>query len=93
MSKAFIEKVLKRYAKNNTFKVKKIDFVKYKNTRALNREIIDNTKEKKHFEWLFYIEKTDNVVFQSPLNYIGEENMSETDNGLETTGNDEDNGV
>ena len=71
MSKSFIEKVLKRYAVTGTYKLKKIDFVKYKNTRAVNRENRENTKHKKHYEWLFIIEKTKDVKYISPLNYIG----------------------
>lgn len=71
MSKEYIEKVLKRYAKEGTYYFKKINFVKYKNTRAVNREEIENTKEKKHYEWLFYIEKKENPLYVSPLNYIG----------------------
>lgn len=71
MSKEFIEKVLKRYAKEGTYEFKKIKFVKYKSTRAVNREIKDNTKNKEHYEWLFYIEKKDEVNYTSPLNYIG----------------------
>ena len=71
MSKEYIEKVMKRYAKDGTYTFKKIDFVKYKSTRAVNKEIKDNTKDKKHYEWLFYIEKTDTPLYISPLNYIG----------------------
>lgn len=71
MSKEYIEKVLKRYAKEGTYTFKKIDFVKYKNTRAVKREIKENTKSKKHYEWLFYIEKKENPIYISPLNYIG----------------------
>ncbi|MEG1142662.1 MAG: DNA adenine methylase, partial [Clostridia bacterium] len=71
MSKEFIEKVLKRYAKDGTYFFKEIDFIKYKSTRAVKKEIKDNTKEKKHFEWLFYIEKKDDPIYVSPLNYIG----------------------
>lgn len=71
MSKEFIESVLKRYAKEGTYTFKKIDFVKYKSSRAVNRENIENTKDKKHYEWLFYIEKKDNPLYISPLNYIG----------------------
>jgi adenine-specific DNA-methyltransferase len=71
MSKEFIEKVLKRYAKPNSYKIKKINFVKYKNTRAVNREERENLKDKKHFEWLFIIEKTNDTNYVSPLNYIG----------------------
>ena len=39
MSKEYIEKVLKRYAKDGTYEFKEISFVKYKSTRAVAREI------------------------------------------------------
>ena len=71
MSKEYIESVLKRYAKEGTYQFKKIDFVKYKSTRAVKREIKNNTKDKKHYEWLFYIEKAAEPLYISPLNYIG----------------------
>lgn len=71
MSKEFIEKVLKRYAKPGTYTFKEIDFVKYKNTRAVNKEEKDNSRSKKHYEWLFFIEKNNNPLYISPLNYIG----------------------
>ncbi len=71
MSKEFIEKVLKRYAKEGTYQFKKIDFVKYKSTRAVKKEIREDTESKKHYEWLFYIEKKENPLYISPLNYIG----------------------
>lgn len=71
MSKEYIEKVLKRYAKEGTYVFKQIDFVKYKSTRAVKREIAENTKNKKHYEWLFYIEKKEDPLYISPLNYIG----------------------
>lgn len=71
MSKEYIEKVLKRYAKEGTYEFKKINFVKYKSTRAVKREIKNNTKNKEHYEWLFYIEKNTDVNYISPLNYIG----------------------
>lgn len=71
MSAKFIENVLKRYGKQETYVFKKIDFVKYKSTRAVVRENKDNTKNKKHYEYLFYIEKNDSIKFSSPLNYIG----------------------
>lgn len=57
MSKEYIESVLKRYAKPNTYKFEKVDFVKYKSTRAVNKEEHENTKNDKHYEWLFFIEK------------------------------------
>lgn len=71
MSKEFIESVLKRYAKEGTYEFKKIKFTKYKSTRAVNREKKTNVKNKEHYEWLFYIEKKDDVNYISPLNYIG----------------------
>lgn len=71
MSIKFIEAVLKRYAKKNTYTFKKINFVKYKSIRAVNKEIKDGTKNKIHYEYLFYIEKENNPVYISPLNYIG----------------------
>lgn len=71
MSKEYIEKVLKRYAKDGTYEFKEISFVKYKSTRAVAREIKENTVNKAHYEWLFYIEKKDDPKYISPLNYIG----------------------
>lgn len=71
MSKEFIEKVLKRYAVEGTYTFKQINFVKYKSTRAVNKEIADNTQKKTHYEWLFYIEKKQTPLYISPLNYIG----------------------
>lgn len=71
MSKEYIEKVLKRYAKDGTYEFKEISFAKYKSTRAVAREIKENTVNKAHYEWLFYIEKKDNPKYISPLNYIG----------------------
>lgn len=71
MSKEYIEKVLKRYAKDGTYEFKEISFVKYKSTRAVAREIKENTVNKAHYEWLFYIEKKGDPKYISPLNYIG----------------------
>lgn len=71
MSPKFIEAVLKRYGKAETYVFKKIDFVKYKSTRAVNKEIKDNTQNSKHYEYLFYVEKKDEPKYVSPLNYIG----------------------
>jgi modification methylase llaI len=71
MSQKFIESVLKRYAKPNSYIFKKIDYVKYKSTRAVVKEKIDNAKNKNHYEYLFYIEKNDSERYVSPLNYIG----------------------
>lgn len=71
MSKEYIEKLLKRYAKDGTYEFKKISFVKYKSTRAVAKERKENTVNKAHYEWLFYIEKKDDPKYISPLNYIG----------------------
>ena len=71
LSKDFIEKLLKRYAVDGSYTFKQINFVKYKSTRAVNREIADNTRAKVHYEWLFYIEKKQEADYISPLNYIG----------------------
>ena len=65
MSKSFIEASLKRYGKADTYVCKKIPYKKYRNFK---------TKcEKEHFEYLFFIEKKpkNEVVYESPLNYIG----------------------
>lgn len=71
MSKELIEKILKRYATDGSYCFKKIDFVKYKNTRAVKREVKENIAHHKHYEWLFFIEKKDDSIYNSPLNYIG----------------------
>jgi adenine-specific DNA-methyltransferase len=65
MSKSFIEASLKRYGKPETYTCIKIEYKKYRNFK---------TKcEKEHFEYLFFIEKKspNEVVYESPLNYIG----------------------
>ncbi len=65
MSKTFIEAALKRYGKQETFICKKIPYKKYQNWKSQN--------ENEHFEYLFFIEKKplEQVVYESPLNYIG----------------------
>lgn len=63
MSKEYIESVLKRHGKKETYEFRKINYRKYTNAKSEN----DDT----HCEYLFYIEKTDNVNFSSPLNFIG----------------------
>lgn len=62
MSKEFIESVLKRHGKAETLKFKKIEYRRYLNSRA---------KDAEHYEYLFYVEKKENVNYASPLNYIG----------------------
>ena len=65
MSKDFIESTLKRYGKKDTYICKKIPYKKYQNWKSNNN--------KKHYEYLFFIEKkpSEEVVYESPLNYIG----------------------
>ncbi len=65
MSKEFIEACLKRYGIPETYKCKKISYKKYQNWKSKNA--------KEHFEYLFYIEKknSQDIVYESPLNYIG----------------------
>ena len=63
MTKEFIESVLKRYGKSETFDFKKFSYRRYKNSIAEDK---DN-----HCEYLFYIEKKDEVFYASPLNFIG----------------------
>lgn len=65
MTKSFIEASLKRYGKPETYVCKKIEYKKYRNFK---------TKcQKEHFEYLFFIEKKTQteVIYESPLNYIG----------------------
>ena len=65
MSKSFIEASLKRYGKPKTYICKKIQYAKYKNFKSKSK--------KEHFEYLFFIEKKNikEIVYESPLNYIG----------------------
>jgi len=65
MSKDYIENVLKRYGKEETFQFKKISYKKYLNSKA--------DKDGEHYEYLFYIEKKEDkdINYYSPLNYMG----------------------
>ncbi len=65
LSKSFVEASLKRYGKPDSYVCKKISYNKYKNFKSRGK--------KEHFEYLFFIEKktTDEVYYESPLNYIG----------------------
>ncbi|MCH5165414.1 MAG: Dam family site-specific DNA-(adenine-N6)-methyltransferase [Clostridiales bacterium] len=63
MSKEYIESVLKRYGKKETFKFKKFGYKRYNNRKSTNDE--------NHLEYLFFIEKKEDVVYSSPLNFIG----------------------
>lgn len=71
MSRDFIERVLKRYAVEGTYEFRQIDFVKYRSTRSVNREIEEHKQGTIHYEWLFYIQKKRTPIYISPLNYIG----------------------
>lgn len=65
MSKEYIEAAMKRYGKPETYVCKKIAYKKYQNWKSQN--------ERKHFEYLFYVEKREpsEVLYECPLNYIG----------------------
>lgn len=65
MEKDYIEAVLKRYGKVNTYFCKELNYKKYENWKSNNK--------KKNYEYLFYIEKKDakDINYESPLNYIG----------------------
>jgi adenine-specific DNA-methyltransferase len=64
MSCKYIENVLKRYGKPETFYFTKIPYFKYKNHQTSDKKI--------HCEYLFYIEKNNtNAIYSSPLNYQG----------------------
>lgn len=66
MSKEYIESVMKRHGKPETFEFRKFTYKQYLNSKA--------EKDEKHCEYLFYIEKKDKleeVNYSSPLNYIG----------------------
>lgn len=66
MSKEYIESVMKRYGKAETFEFRKFTYRKYLNSKS--------EKNEKHSEYLFYIEKKENIkeiTYTSPLNYIG----------------------
>lgn len=63
MSKDYIESVLKRYGKKDTYECRIISYSRYKNSRTQDKQ--------NHYEYLFYIEKKNDVIYESPLNYIG----------------------
>ena len=65
MSKDFIEAVLKRYGKAETYSFTSVSYKKYQNWKSKN----DN----EHFEYLFFVElkKKEDIYYESPLNYIG----------------------
>ena len=61
MSKEYISASMKRYG--NLVKAERIGYKKYQNWKS------EDVKE--HFEYLFLMEKKSNVIYQAPLNYIG----------------------
>lgn len=65
MSKEYIENVLKRYGKEETYAFKKFTYKKYLNYKTENNG--------EHFEYIFYIEKKEKnkINYYSPLNYMG----------------------
>lgn len=65
MSKEFIEASMKRYGVSGTYCCKTISYKKYQNWKS------NNTRE--HFEYIFFVEKkpAEQVIYESPLNYIG----------------------
>lgn len=65
MSKGFIESILKRYGKPETYTCKEISYKRYGNHKS--------QKKDGHSEYLFFIEKKnkEDINYESPLNYIG----------------------
>lgn len=63
MTKEYIESVLKRHGKAETFELVKIPYKRYQNVKSVNKE--------DHCEYLFYIEKKQSANYASPLNFIG----------------------
>ncbi|MDO5563837.1 MAG: DNA adenine methylase [Eubacteriales bacterium] len=73
MSKDFIEAVMKRYGKPETYSCKKIAYKKYQNWKSNNQD--------EHYEYLFFVEmkEKNKIVYESPLNYIGSKAKIVTD--------------
>ena len=65
ISKDFIESLFKRYSVDGTYEFQSIVYRRYKNAKAEDKQ--------NHAEYLFFMEKkpSDQVVYASPLNYIG----------------------
>jgi len=65
LSRSFIEAVLKRYGKPDTYICRKIKYKKYTNFKSRD--------DLEHFEYLFFVEKkpSSEVFYESPLNYMG----------------------
>lgn len=63
LEKDFIEKCLKKYSVADTYKCKVISHPNYTNLNSLRDVSLE--------EYLFYIEKSDFTLIESPLNYMG----------------------
>lgn len=65
MSQKYIENILKRYGKPETYELRKMNYKQYKNHQT--------TDKQEHCEYLFFIEKKnyEQVNYASPLNYQG----------------------
>ena len=63
LDKDFIERCLKKYSVTGTYKFQILDHRNYTNRKSLRDESLQ--------EYLFYIEKSDSVLIESPLNYMG----------------------
>ena len=66
MSEKYIEHILKRYGKPETYTLVKIPYKKYINHHA-------SKDSSEHYEYIFYVEKKnyEDVLYASPLNYQG----------------------
>lgn len=66
MSVDYIANVLKRHGDSNSYQLKKVPYKKYRNSRT-------KSKNKEHYEYIFYIEKKNKqeVIYYCPLNYMG----------------------
>jgi len=69
LSKEFILASLKRYCKEDTIDFVKIPYKKYRNFKTKSND--------EHFEYLFFAEKKNpkDVIYESPLNYIGSKSL------------------
>ena len=65
MSREFIEASMKRYGRPESCVCRRIEYKKYQNWKSQN--------DSQHFEYLFFVEMRDkdDVIYESPLNYIG----------------------
>ncbi len=63
MSADFIKQVLLRYGIKDTFEMRKISYRNYTSKGALRKD--------DYFEYLFYIQKKQNITYNSPIHYTG----------------------